>query len=47
MACGGCGARKARSVFVHKDPSGKETSYASEVEARAAAARRGGNYVKR
>lgn len=47
MACGGCASRQRRAVFVHKDGSGKETSYASEVEARAAVARRGGTYSKK
>lgn len=47
MACGSCGGRTGRAVFVHTDPSGKETSYSSEIEARAAVTRRGGNYKKK
>lgn len=46
MACGSCGSRTARAVFVHTDTSGKKTSYASEVEARAAVARKGGTFSK-
>lgn len=46
MACGSCASRTSRPVFVHTDPSGKKTSYASEVEARAAVARKGGNVSK-
>lgn len=47
MACGACGSGTRRPVFVHSDASGKQTSYASEVEARAAVARRGGKYDKK
>lgn len=46
MACGSCASRTGRPVFVHTDASGKKTSYASEVEARAAVVRKGGTYSK-
>lgn len=47
MACGACGARNRRAYFVHTDTSGKQTTYSSEAEARAAVARRGGKYDKK
>jgi hypothetical protein len=44
MACGTCGSKKSNKTYVHTDASGNKTTYSSEIEARAAVARRGGSY---
>lgn len=44
MACGSCGSKKAKTTYVHTDSSGNTKTYSSEVEARAAVARKGGTY---
>lgn len=46
MACGACSAKNKKDTFVHKDASGKTTSFNTEVEAKAAVARKGGSYKK-
>lgn len=45
MACGGCAQRQGKKLYEHTDKNGKVTVYSSEVEAKAATARRGGKYV--
>lgn len=45
MACGGCATRQGKKTYKHTDANGKVQVYSSEVEARAAVARRGGTYV--
>lgn len=44
MACGGCNSRRGIYTYTHTDKDGKVTTYGSEVEAKAAVARRGGSY---
>lgn len=45
MACGACPSKNGRkSSYVHTDKSGTTKVYATEVEAKAAVARRGGSY---
>lgn len=44
MACGGCASRQGIKTFEHTDKNGKVTVFKSEVEAKAAMARRGGTY---
>ncbi len=47
MACGKCASPKAAKVtYIHVGTDGKKTVYSSEVEARAAKARRGGDYKR-
>lgn len=46
MACGGCAQRQGKFSYVVTDGSGKKTTYGSEIEAKAAVARRGGSYKK-
>lgn len=45
MACGGCAQRQGKKTYEHTASNGTVTVYSSEVEARAAVARRGGKYV--
>lgn len=44
MACGPCAQKTKKAVYVHTDKTGKKESYSSEIEAKAAVARRGGSY---
>lgn len=45
MACGACAQRTAKTEYVHTDRDGKVTrGIKTEVEARAAVARKGGTY---
>ena len=44
MACGSCGSRKKATTFLHTAANGTKTTYNSELEAKAAVARRGGTY---
>lgn len=44
MACGACPSRAASKSYVYTAPDGKQTVYSSETEAKAAKARRGGDY---
>lgn len=44
MACGSCAQRRAKVTYVHTAPDGTKTTYNSEVEAKAAKARKGGDY---
>lgn len=44
MACGGCSKRQGKKTYKHTDKAGKVSVYSSEVEAKAAVARRGGSY---
>ena len=47
MACGKCASPKAtKTTYTHTLPDGSKKAYSSEVEARAAVARRGGSYKK-
>jgi hypothetical protein len=46
MACGACTKKAAKITYLHTAADGKKTTYSSEVEAKAAKARRGGDYVK-
>lgn len=46
MACGACASKTAKVTYVHTDGSGTKKTYSSEVEARAAVARKGGSYKK-
>ena len=46
MACS-CGSASASSgTYVHIAPSGKKTSYSTEVEAKSAVQRLGGSYKR-
>lgn len=48
MACGSCSDRRsAKSVYVHTADDGTVKDFNTEVEARAAVARKGGSYVKK
>jgi len=45
MACGACASKTPKkTTYVHTDAKGKTTVYSSEIEAKAAKARRGGDY---
>jgi hypothetical protein len=44
MACGRCSSKAAKVTYVHTASNGTVTVYKSEVEAKAAVARRGGSY---
>jgi hypothetical protein len=44
MACGACGSSKSKTTYLHTAKDGTKTTYATEIEARAAVARRGGSY---
>lgn len=44
MACGACAAKNKRISYVVTDANGNKAAYSSEVEARAAVARKGGSY---
>lgn len=44
MACGACAAKNKKITYLHTASNGTKTTYASEVEAKAAVARRGGSY---
>lgn len=44
MACGACASNKTKVTYVHTDKTGTKKTYSSEVEAKAAVARRGGTY---
>lgn len=43
MGCN-CGGRKAAKTYVYTAPSGQQTTYRTEIEARAAVMRNGGTY---
>lgn len=46
MACGHCGSKGvAQSKFLYVAPSGEQTTYKTELEARAAQIRKGGTYT--
>lgn len=45
MACGSCGSKTAKKTYKHTASNGTVTVYSSEVEARAAVARKGGSYT--
>jgi hypothetical protein len=48
MACGTCSDRRsAKTTYVHTAANGTVTDFATEVEAKAAVARKGGTYVKK
>lgn len=44
MACGKCAAKTAKITYLYTAKDGTKTPYKSEVEAKAAVARRGGSY---
>lgn len=44
MACGACAQKTKTATYVHTASDGTVAVYKSEVEARAAVARRGGSY---
>lgn len=45
MACGACNSDKAKSVtYLHVAADGSKAAYRTEVEAKAAVARKGGSY---
>lgn len=44
MACGSCGSRKKATTYLHTAADGTKKTYSSELEAKAAVARRGGTY---
>lgn len=44
MACGPCAQKTKKTTYVHTDSSGKKQTFSSEIEAKAAVARRGGSY---
>lgn len=44
MACGACSSKTSKTIYTHTLPDGTKKSYSSEVEAKAAVARRGGSY---
>ncbi|QWY82846.1 hypothetical protein PP641_gp020 [Arthrobacter phage SilentRX] len=44
MACGACAEKTKRVTYLHTAKDGTKTTYSSEVEAKAAVARRGGSY---
>lgn len=44
MACGACAQKAHKTTYVHTDKTGKKQVYKSEIEAKAAVARRGGTY---
>ena len=45
MACGACTSKSTKkTTYVHTSKDGEKKVYSSEVEARAAVARRGGSY---
>jgi hypothetical protein len=45
MACGACASNKSgKTTYTHTLPDGTKKSYSSEVEAKAAVARKGGSY---
>jgi hypothetical protein len=45
MACGACGSSKTKSTtYTHTAPDGTKSGYRTEVEAKAAVARKGGTY---
>jgi hypothetical protein len=44
MACGACSEKNRRITYLHTASDGSKTSYSSEIEAKAAVARRGGSY---
>lgn len=44
MACGACGSsKKAKQTWLHTASDGTKTTYSSEIEAKAAKARKGGS----
>jgi hypothetical protein len=44
MACGPCAAKSKKTTYLHTAADGSKKTYSSEVEARAAVARKGGSY---
>ena len=44
MACGKCASKGGKTTYVHTAKDGTKKTYSSEVEAKAAVARRGGSY---
>jgi hypothetical protein len=46
MACGACASKNAKVTYLYTATNGTKTAYSTEVEAKAAVARRGGSYTK-
>lgn len=46
MPCGVCTSKTANVTYLHTAADGTKKSFSSEVEAKAAVARRGGSYKK-
>jgi hypothetical protein len=44
MACGACASKTSKTTYLHTAADGSKKVYSSEVEAKAAVARRGGAY---
>ena len=44
MACGACSQKTKKVTYLHTAANGTKTPYSSEVEAKAAVARKGGSY---
>lgn len=43
MGCGSCGNKRGRKTYLHTAPDGTKKTYSTEVEAKAAVARKGGS----
>jgi hypothetical protein len=44
MACGSCASRNKKVTYLHTAADGTKKTYSSEAEAKAAKARKGGDY---
>jgi hypothetical protein len=44
MACGTCAKRQGRQTYLYTAPNGDKKVFSTEVEAKAAVARKGGTY---
>ena len=44
MACGACASKTSKTTYTHTLPDGSKKVYSSEIEVKAAVARRGGTY---
>lgn len=44
MGCGPCTSKTKKVTYLHTAADGKQSSYSSEIEAKAAVVRRGGSY---
>jgi hypothetical protein len=46
MACGACAEKNKKVQYQHTSATGAKTTFNTEVEAKAAVARKGGSYKK-